>query len=91
MHQMFWGLHRSSLRAIAVAKKITGAFGLTPSRFHMLMALKSERVEWFPQRGLRVLLGITAQTISRMVRSLVACGVLVQRVVQEDRRRRAGN
>ena len=88
MHRVFWGVHRTSLCAIKVAKKIMARFGLTPSRFHMLFAIKCERVAWFPQRGLRELLGISAQTISRMIKSLVACEYLVQRVVPEDRRRR---
>ena len=88
MHRVIWGIHRASLCAIRVAKKIAARFGLTPSRFHMLFALRCERVTWFPQRGLKVLLGVSAQTISRMIRSLVACGFLLQRVVAEDRRRR---
>ena len=54
----------------------------------MLSAIRSEQREWFPQRGLRELLGVTAQTISRMIRSLVQRGFLVQRVMEEDRRRR---
>ena len=67
---------------------MTKPFGLTPSRFYMLSAIDCEQRTWFPQRGLRDLLGVTAQTISRMIKSLVARGFLVQRVVEEDRRRR---
>jgi DNA-binding MarR family transcriptional regulator len=88
MHRVMWGIHRTSLCAIRVAKRITARFGLTPSRFNMLFAIKCERVTWFPQRGLRVLLGVSAQTISRMIQSLVACGLILQRVVAGDRRRR---
>lgn len=88
MHRVIWGIHRTSLCAIRVAKKIAARFGLTPSRFHMLFALRCERVTWFPQKGMRVLLGVSAQTVSRMIKSLVACGFLLQRVVDEDRRRR---
>jgi DNA-binding MarR family transcriptional regulator len=88
MDRVFWGIHRTSLCAIKVAKKIAARFGLTPSRFHMLFAIRCERVTWFPQRGLRVLLGVSAQTVSRMIQSLVACGFLLQRVVEGDRRRR---
>jgi DNA-binding MarR family transcriptional regulator len=88
MHGVFWGTHRAALCAIKVAKRMTTQFGLTPSRFHMLAAIQSENADWFPQRGLRALLGVTAQTISRMIRSLVQRGFLVQRVVAADRRRR---
>ncbi|MDB4995663.1 MAG: MarR family, partial [Myxococcaceae bacterium] len=88
MHGVFWGTHRAALCAIKVCKRMTTQFGLTPSRFHMLSAIQSERVEWFPQRGLRELLGVSAQTISRMIRSLVERGFLVKRVMVEDRRRR---
>ena len=88
MHGVFWGTHRAALCAIKVAKRMTTQFGLTPSRFHMLSAIQSEQREWFPQRGLRELLGVSAQTISRMLRSLVERGFLVKRVMEADRRRR---
>jgi DNA-binding MarR family transcriptional regulator len=88
MHGVFWGTHRAALCAIKVAKRMTTQFGLTPSRFHMLSAIRSEQREWFPQRGLRELLGVTAQTISRMLKSLIERGFLVKRVMEEDRRRR---
>ena len=88
MHRVMWGIHRTSLCAIRVAKRIMVRFGLTPSRFHLLFAMRSEGVSWFPQKGLKVLMGVSAQNVSRMIRSLVKCGVLLQRVVPEDRRRR---
>ena len=88
MHRVMWGIHRTSLCAIREAKKIMVRFGLTPSRFHMLFAMRSEGVHWFPQKGLKVLMGVSAQNVSRMIKSLVACGFLLQRVVEEDRRRR---
>jgi DNA-binding MarR family transcriptional regulator len=88
MHAVFWGTHRAALCAIKVAKRMTTQFGLTPSRFHMLAAIRSEERQWFPQRGLRELLGVTAQTISRMLKSLIERGFLVKRVMEEDRRRR---
>ena len=88
MHGVFWGTHRAALCAVKVCRRMTPQFGLTPSRFHMLSAIQSEQREWFPQRGLRELLGVSAQTISRMLRSLVERGFLVKRVVEADRRRR---
>jgi DNA-binding MarR family transcriptional regulator len=88
MHRVWWGVHRASLCAIKVCKVMAKPFGLTPSRFHMLSAIAAEKVTWFPQRGLRELLGISAQTISRMLKSLVACGFIVKRVMEADRRRR---
>ena len=88
MHGVFWGTHRAALCAIKVAKRMTNQFGLTPSRFHMLSAIQSEQRAWFPQRGLRELLGVSAQTISRMIQSLVERGFLVKRVMEADRRRR---
>jgi DNA-binding MarR family transcriptional regulator len=54
----------------------------------MLFALRCERAAWFAQKGLRVLLGVSAQTVSRMIQSLVEDGFLVKRVVATDRRRR---
>ena len=59
MHRVMWGIHRTALCAIRVAKKMAEPFGLTPSRFHMLFAIKCERVEWFPLKALKVLLGIS--------------------------------
>jgi DNA-binding MarR family transcriptional regulator len=88
MHGVWWGTHRASLCAIKLGKVMTKPFGLTPSRFHMLSAIESEQLTWFPQRWLRELLDVTAQTISRMLKSLVASGFIVKRVMEEDRRRR---
>jgi DNA-binding MarR family transcriptional regulator len=88
MHGVFWGTHRAALCAIKVCRRMTTQFGLTPSRFHMLSAIQSEQQDWFPQRGLRELLGVSAQTISRMIQSLVERGFLVKRVMEADRRRR---
>jgi DNA-binding MarR family transcriptional regulator len=88
MHGVMWGIHRTSLCAIKVAKRIAARFGLTPSRFHMLFAIHCERLTWFPQKALRVLLGVSAQTISRMIQSLMKSGLLLKRVMVDDRRRR---
>ena len=88
MHRMMWGLHRTSLCALKVAKRIAARVGLTPSRFHMLFAIQCERLTWFPQKALRMLLGVSAQTISRMIQSLMKGGLLLKRVMEEDRRRR---
>jgi DNA-binding MarR family transcriptional regulator len=72
---------------VRVGLAMTRRFGLTPSRYELMMAIKSERQIWYSQRLLRDLLGIAASTLSRMVDALVSCGFLRRQRDPEDGRR----
>ncbi len=72
---------------VRVGLVMTRPFGLTPSRFELLSAIKSQRQIWYPQRTLQHLLGIAASTLSRMVDGLVERGYLRRERDPEDGRR----
>jgi DNA-binding MarR family transcriptional regulator len=71
---------------VRVGLVMTSPFGLTPSRFELMFAIKCERQIWYSQRRLRDLLGIAASTVSRMVDALVELGFLERRQDPEDGR-----
>ncbi len=74
MDQIFFGLKRAFHRTLRVGEELTAEYGLTPARFDLLMAMKN----WhhtsmgmpLSQRILRDTLGVSAATLSRMLRSL---------------------
>ena len=74
MHHIFFSLKRTHHRALAYSRQLSIPYGLTPARFDMLYAIDRHRDSLLWQSHLRRLLGVTAATISRMVRSLEALG-----------------
>ena len=86
MHHIFFSLKRTHHRALAYSRKFTVRNGLTPARFDMLYAIDQHRDAFLWQSHLRRLLGVTAATISRMVRSLEALGYVVRKKNDYDRR-----
>ncbi len=58
--------------------------GLTPARFDMLKVIDSE--EYFYQRQLRNVLGVSGATVSRMLRSLRLLGLVETFVDPDDAR-----
>lgn len=75
MDAIFFGLKRAFHGTLRVGTELTKDFGLTPARFDLLFVLKQWRDQYPPtfalsQRGLRVGLGVSAPTVSRMLRSL---------------------
>ncbi len=74
MDQIFFGLKRAFHRTLRVGQELTAEYGLTPARFDLLCAMKDWHHTSFgvplSQRLLRDILGVSAATLSRMLRSL---------------------
>ena len=83
----FFSLKRSFHAALRVTRGVAAAFGLTPARADMLYAIFHVPVARYEgaagrgaltQRELRTELGVSAPTVSRMVRSLEALGFVTR-------------
>ena len=73
MDHIFFSLKRVQHGSLRLGHEITRQFGLTPARFDLLFVLKKRRDEdpiRISQRELRTTLGVSAPTVSRMLRSL---------------------
>jgi len=73
MDQMFFSIKRVHHGGLRFGHEVTRRFGLTPARFDLLFLLKqwrSENLLRISQRELRTTLGVSAPTVSRMLRSL---------------------
>ena len=80
MNEILFGLKRAFQASIRFTRSAVEAFGLTAARFDMLYAIKgSHKYRSMRQSDLRRALGVTAPTVSRMLRSLERLG-LVSRV-----------
>ena len=88
MNTMAAGINRTFHASVRVGLMMTRRFGLTPSRFRLMFAIKCERQVWYSQQRLRDLLGVAASTLSRMIDALVKRGFLRRRIDPEDRRYR---
>ena len=86
MHHIFFSLKRTHHRALSYSRKFMVPGELTPARFDMLYAIDQNRGPVFWQSHLRRLLGVTAQTISRMVISLEELGYITRKKNDFDRR-----
>ena len=87
MNFYFFSLKRSFHAALRATRGLAAAFGLTPARADMLYAIFRVPVPSYEdaagrgaltQRQLRTELGVSAPTVSRMVRSLEALGFVTR-------------
>ena len=83
-------LKRAFHRSLAHVRPLIGAFGLTPARFDMMKAIRDAS---FPdgfifQSWIRRALGVTAATVSRMLKSLEEIGFVVRKEYSCDKRER---
>ena len=86
MNQIFFGLKRAHHGVLRITRPGLARFGLTPARFDLLYALHDR--EWgVSQRSLRGILGVSAPTVCRMLRSLEELG-LIRRELEYGCRRR---
>ena len=76
MHNLAFQFKRAHWRSIAVASQLSRVFGLTPQRFDLLRALRTEP---FTQSSLRAHFGVTRSTISRMLRALENIGLIYRK------------
>ncbi|MDB4996856.1 MAG: MarR family [Myxococcaceae bacterium] len=80
-------LKRAFHSTVGAGLLMTRPFGLTPSRYELMSAIKCQRQIWYSQRKLRDLLGIAASTLTEMIDGLVQRGYLRRRRDPADRRR----
>jgi len=95
VNHYFFALKRSFHAVLRVSRDVASAFGLTPARADMLYAIFRVPVADYmgaagrgaiTQRDLRRELGVSAPTVSRMVRSLEALGFVRRTPSIHDRR-----
>jgi DNA-binding MarR family transcriptional regulator len=87
MHGIFFGLKRAFHGTLRMTRTQLATLGLTPARFDMLYIVAKERSGML-QRDLQRALGVTAPTVSRMLKSLTTLGFVERTVMEEDHRRR---
>jgi DNA-binding MarR family transcriptional regulator len=90
MNAIFFGLKRAHHGTLRITRRALARLGLTAARFDLLYVVKDSggsgrRVL---QRGLRRALGVSAPTVSRMVDSLEALGLVQRERCSVDRRMR---
>jgi DNA-binding MarR family transcriptional regulator len=76
MHALFFGMKRAFHASLRITRKALKSFGLTAARFDLMWALTRPAAGYMRQSDLRRLLGVTAPTVSRMVKSLQALGLV---------------
>ncbi|HZU84283.1 MAG TPA: MarR family winged helix-turn-helix transcriptional regulator [Polyangiaceae bacterium] len=86
MNAIFFGAKRAFHATLRLGRPLLARWGLTPARFDMLTAIWRYPC-WAPQRGLRRLLGVSAATVSRMLRSLEQLGLIWRERMLGDTRR----
>jgi DNA-binding MarR family transcriptional regulator len=87
VHPLFFGLKRAHHCALRVSRWLLHGTGLTPARFDMLYAIASSG-HTVLQSTLGRLLGVTRQTVSRMLASLEQLGLVLRERAHGDRRNR---
>jgi DNA-binding MarR family transcriptional regulator len=88
MHALFFGTKRAFHATLRILRKPLKTFGLTSARFDLLWILHSSYDASARQSELRKKLGVTAPTITRMVKSLETLGVVRRERDRHDRRQR---
>ncbi len=89
MQAVMFRLKRAFHRSLAFVRPLIAEFGLTPARFDMMRAIYGlfERQTDTLQSEVRRILGVTAATVSRMLKSLEALGFVVRRRDRDKRER----
>ena len=78
MHPVFFAIKRVHLRVVAITRGLLLDSGLTPARFDMMRIVALHQPWGITQSKLRVVLGVSAPTVSRMLRSLELLGHVVR-------------
>lgn len=85
MHFLMFRFKRAHLRSLAVARKLQSELGLTPARYDLLRVLgwgSGQEHQYTLWRGL----GISRTSGSKMVRRLMALGLITRWRSESDRR-----
>ena len=86
MNVIFFGCKRAFHGCLRITRPWLTSLGLTAARFDMLTAVAQEPFGLW-QRELVDLLGVTAATVSRMLRSLEQLGLVTRRRAHDRRQR----
>jgi DNA-binding MarR family transcriptional regulator len=86
MNQIFFGLKRAHHGVLRITRSALAKLGLTAARFDLLYVV--HRQQDVTQRELRGELGVSTATVSRMLKSLEAIGLLRRQRADWDRRQR---
>jgi DNA-binding MarR family transcriptional regulator len=88
MNAIFFGLKRAYHGTLRVYRRALARLGLTAARFDLLYVAHEFKRHGVRQSTLRRELGVTAPTVSRMVASLEALGLVRRERSPGDRRQR---
>jgi DNA-binding MarR family transcriptional regulator len=86
MNQIFFGLKRAHHGVLRITRTALAKLGLTAARFDLMYVV--QRATDVTQREIRGELGVSAATVSRMLKSLEAIGLLRRERAFWDRRQR---
>ena len=86
MNAIYFGLKRAYQSTLRITRPWLKRMGLTAARFDMLTVIRRHPCVGVQQSKLRQWLGVTAPTISRMLRSLRALGLVARERSRSDRR-----
>ena len=88
MNAIFFGLKRAYHGTLRIYRRGLASMGLTAARFDLLYAVREYRHNGLRQSSLRRSLGVSAPTVSRMIASLEALGLIRRERLAHDRRQR---
>jgi DNA-binding MarR family transcriptional regulator len=86
MHRIFFSIKRVHLRIVEECKRLVGKFELTPARFDMMRIVMLHAPHGITQAKIRRLLGVSAPTVSRMLKSLEVLGLVSRKPYPRDKR-----
>ena len=85
MHAMFFGIKRVHLRVVHITRTLLRDIPLTPARFDMMRIIELHE-HGVPQGNIQYLLGVSAPTVSVMLKSLEKLGFVVRERMSRDGR-----
>lgn len=88
MHALLFRLKRAFQRSLAHVRPLIADFGLTPARFDMMKTIAHGGTDSILQSSIRRVLGVSAPTVSRMLKSLEGLGFVVRTPAGFDKRER---
>jgi DNA-binding MarR family transcriptional regulator len=86
VHATFFSVKRAFHGILRILRRPLASFGLTAARFDMLYVLYERLGHRAMQSEIRNALGVTAPTVSRMLASLQALGLVTRERCRSDRR-----
>ena len=86
MHVAFFGIKRVHLRVMDVSRALLRDRHLTPARFDMMRIIELYADHGLPQWAIQHRLGVSAPTVSRMLKALEKLGFVKRRRSPRDRR-----